>query len=212
MSTNYIERSRTSASYKMAFTLLFIGLGVAFYYSLNLYLTKGIFLLPDFLVEGAAAYYLIRVLKTYYIYELTEDAFVVTEYGMWRKREYVVPYEQIDGICLFKLRLFKALHFRYTYRVYSKLEKRLIWSLVYAVPDNKGTKAIHARLFLKGSDEFFAAFAEKIPGKVQITEDQVMQNAFIREGERLRALGYYGDEEVPVAKESDGNEERKGDN
>ena len=109
-------------------------------------------------------------------YRLEDKAVVMTVRNPLRTRRVTVPYSAINGVHPFKVQLVKNVFYRYTFRLYSYLDNRTIWSMIFTIPG----KDKNARVLMKASETFWEALEAKCPGKIRITQDEAVTNTYIR--------------------------------
>lgn len=187
MKRKYTEYSIMSPGYAIIALVFFIGIAVMTFLTVSLASKQQAVPLTDYIMEAAAFIILLKIVRSRYVYELTEDELVLTEQGLFREKVLHIAYGNMIGLHYFKNQLFKPLSYRYTYRMYSKLDGRTIWSLVYTIEASKKIK--YGRILIKGSDEFFNAFETSLPGKVKVKEAEVVANAYKQQELDLRAAG-----------------------
>ncbi len=193
MKEKTLERSIISPAYAIAALVFFIGLAVYVYFSVSVAMKRGIFPITDYIIQAAGLFFLVNFCKATYEYELTDDALIINEKSLFSNKHFEIPYEEINGLHYFKNKLIKPISYRYTYRMYSKLDGRTIWSLVYNIPGKKGNKT--GRILMKASEEFLETFAARVPDRIRISEAEVVAYTYKREEMRLRQEGYF--EDVP---------------
>lgn len=189
------ERSIISPAYAVAALVFFIGLAVYIYFSVSVAMKHHIFPITDYIIQAVALFFLVNFTKATYEYELTDTALLIREKSLFSNKNFEISYDEINGLHYFKNKLIKPISYRYTYRMYSKLDGRTIWSLVYNIPGKKSNK--NGRILLKASQEFLEAFSARVPGRICISEAEVVAYTYKREEMRLRAEGYF--EDVPEA-------------
>lgn len=108
-------------------------------------------------------------------YELHEKELVVISSSLFRTRKLAIPYSAIDGAFHFKVEPIKAISYRHTYRMYGSMDRRDIWSLVYNMPNTDKV----SRVLMKASEEFWEAFEKKLPGRIRVSQEEVLKNAFL---------------------------------
>ncbi|HIU64882.1 MAG TPA: hypothetical protein IAB06_07615 [Candidatus Avacidaminococcus intestinavium] len=96
--------------------------------------------------------------------------------------EHEVPYREIIGVHKYKAALVHAAKFRRSFTFNSALDGRTVWVLAYRTTNKKG-KPENRRVFFKASEDFLNTFAEKMPNKIRITEEEVAVEIFRREEE-----------------------------
>lgn len=175
----YSEKSQRSFSAGgilfIFFALLFCAIGYTTYQSISV----GHIFLSEYFIEVFILLVMIKQAFNSYTFYLTDDAFIISENGLLRHKEMVLPYRLIDGVYTFHQELMGQLKFRYKYRKLSSLDPRKVWALAYAV--EAGKKIKHGRLLIKAEDEFFQKLNEKIPGRVCVPQEEVVFYALLRQ-------------------------------
>lgn len=100
---------------------------------------------------------------------------MVISSSLFRTRKLAIPYSAIDGAFHFKVEPIKAISYRHTYRMYGSMDRRDIWSLVYNMPNTDKV----SRVLMKASEEFWEAFEKKLPGRIRVSQEEVLKNAFL---------------------------------
>lgn len=59
--------------------------------------------------------------------------------------------------------------------MYGSMDRRDIWSLVYNMPNTDKV----SRVLMKASEEFWEAFEKKLPGRIRVSQEEVLKNAFL---------------------------------
>jgi hypothetical protein len=123
---------------------------------------------------------LIERVQARYIYETDARDIRITKDGLLGHKTYEVSYRQIMGIYQYKAQLVSILKFRRTFRLHSALDNRKVWVIAYKVSVS-GKKEHNERIYFKPSDEMLQFLSAKIPGKVMISENQVVVEAIQKE-------------------------------
>lgn len=161
-------------------TLVFIGLILLWVaYSAYRSMVSGHVLIIDFTLQAIMLFVFVKQAFCKYTYRLTDDAIEIEEVGILGRRNYVFPYEEIDGICYYSREFFEKFNFRYRLRLASSMDARSTEQLVFS--RYKGKKVQHGRAILKADPEFYEALETKLPGLVRIPKDDVVINTLIRE-------------------------------
>lgn len=128
----------------------------------------------DILTEALLLLFLLSMTLTRTTYELHAKELVIIKSSLFRTRKMAIPYSAMDGAFHFKVEPIKAISYRHTYRMYGNLDKRDIWSLVYNMP---GTDKV-SRVLMKASDEFWEEFEKRVPGRIRVSQNEVLKHAF----------------------------------
>lgn len=128
----------------------------------------------DILTEALLLLFLASMTLTRTTYELHAKELVIIKASLFRTRKMAIPYSAMDGAFHFKVEPIKAISYRHTYRMYGNLDKRDIWSLVYNMP---GTDKV-SRVLMKASDEFWEEFEKRVPGRIRVSQNEVLKHAF----------------------------------
>jgi hypothetical protein len=105
------------------------------------------------------------------VYMLGEDAIDISFHEILRGKSLHIPYEDILGVCHYHDQSGEPIKFHHIYRMYGKLDKKPVWHLFYKVP-GPGNRV--SSVMMKGSDEFWKAFRDKVPGKICIPQDDAL--------------------------------------
>lgn len=128
----------------------------------------------DIITELILLAFLLSVSLTRSTYELHEKDLVVISSSPFRTRTLRIPYSAMDGAFHFKVEPIKSISYRHTYRVYGSMDRRDIWSLVYNMPNTDKV----SRLLMKASDEFWEEFEKLLPGRIRVSQEEVLKHAF----------------------------------
>lgn len=148
----------------------------------------------DGALQLAILWYMINTVTTKVEYRLEPEALVMTKRYMLRPKEEIrLPYEEIFGVHHFKNQLMKPVTYRYTFHMYSKMDDRTIWSLLYRYGDS--TKKV-GRVLMKGSEPFWQAFEKKLPGQIRVPQEEVLAHTYKHMGaiERAKNPDHQGEE------------------
>lgn len=141
---------------------------------------RGVIPWVDGALQAAIFWYIVNVVTTKVEYRLEETELVMKKTCMLRpKEEHRLPYAEIFGVHHFKNQLMKPVTYRFTYHMYSKMDERTIWSLLYRYKDS--TKKV-GRVLMKGSEDFWNAFEEKMPGHIRIPQEEVLSFTYAHMG------------------------------
>ena len=108
-----------------------------------------------------------------YSYETDARTIRITKNGLLGHKTYEVGYRQIMGIYLYKAKLIGVLKFRRTFRLHSALDNRKVWVIAYKVSPS-GKKEHNERIYFKPSEAMLQFLSARLPGKVMISENQVV--------------------------------------
>lgn len=92
-----------------------------------------------------------------------------------------IPYREIAGIFSYQPKLMRTIKFRYSYRLNSALDGRLLWTLAWRRQMDNGNE-VNVRIYFKASKQVMAALSEKMPNRVDVPEDLVDLNMLVKEG------------------------------
>ena len=81
-----------------------------------------------------------------------------------------MAYKDIFGVHHFKNQLMKPATYRYTRHMYSQLDNREIWSLLYDI----GEVEKIGRIMMTGSAAFWHEFSLRLPDRVAIPQEEVI--------------------------------------
>ena len=175
----YSEDSRVNGSAKLV-----VGVFFAAFAGWFLYATYHAIMMPgayisDIILSLLALTFLVKRAAGSYRYVLTETAVVLEERSIFGNRTFEIPLDDIDGICESTKDIFRRIKFRRTYKLHSSLDDRRTWMLVYSVVE--GGKMIHIRAAIKVTEQFLHELDNMVPGRVNITLNEVSFFALIRE-------------------------------
>lgn len=128
----------------------------------------------DVITEVIILLALVAIAMTRSSYELHEKDILITSSSPFRTRTLRIPYSEIDGVHHFKVEPIKSISYRHTYRMYGSMDRRDVWSLVYNIPETDKV----ARVLMKASDEFWTAFEKLMPGRIRVSQEEVLKLAF----------------------------------
>lgn len=135
----------------------------------------------ELFVELLFAFVLIERAGGKYTYELDKKVLRLTKDSiLGSQRIFEVPYRDVIGIYRYKAKLIGVLKFRRTYRLQSALDSRPVWTLAYTAAGRRG-KRENRRIYFKPSEAMLDALAERIPGKVKISEEEVVVKQIAKE-------------------------------
>lgn len=142
---------------------------------------RGIIPWVDGALQVAILWYLIDIVTLRVEYRVEDTELVMIKHHLlWHKRTLRIPYADIFGVHHFKNQLMKPVTYRFTYHMYSKMDNRHIWSLLYKYKDS--TKKV-GRVLMKGSEDFWLALEDKLPGRVRVPQEEVLSYAFKHMGQ-----------------------------
>lgn len=179
MNIIYREESQISNTSKIivgAFFILFAGW--LLYAIVNAVMKPGTYL-ADIVIAGFALFLLLKRAAGHYEYIITNQDVRILERSYFGKREVVVPLADIDGICVMTKDIFRRIRFHRKLKLNSSLDNRKVWMFVYSLVDGK--KMVHHRADIKVSERFLQELDNLVPGKVNITLNEVSFQALIRE-------------------------------
>ena len=134
----------------------------------------------DGAIQLVILYYLIDIATMRIEYFLEDTELVMVKHHLlWKKQVLRIPYDDIFGVHHFKNQLMKPVTYRYTFHMYSKMDNRPIWSLLYKYKDS--TKKV-GRVLMKGSEDFWHALDDKAPDRICIPQEEVLAYAFAHMG------------------------------
>lgn len=131
--------------------------------------------------------WLLDTWKTTAIYRLEKDRLYMLKKGVFRKKELIIPYDDIFGVHHFKNQLMKPITYRYTFHQYAKVDNRPIWSLLYDI----GSTQKVGRVLMKASEEFWKEFEKRMPGQIRIPQEEVIAFTYKSIEKKLREEGYF---------------------
>lgn len=179
-----IERSQVSSK-----SAIVVGLAISLFLgmvSLTLYIwfTRH-FLNPfELFVELLFLFVLIERAGGKYTYELDKRVIRLTKRSLFgTERQFEVPYKEVIGIYRYKAKLIGVIKFRRTYRLQSALDGRAVWTIAYKVAGRKG-RMENQRIYFKPSEGMLLALKERIPGRVMISEEEVVTREVTDETEQ----------------------------
>jgi hypothetical protein len=157
---------------------LFAGMAILTLYSWVKWHRLNLF---ELFVELMFIFVLIERAGGKYTYEVDKKALRITKKSIFgRLQTFEIPYRDIFGIYRYKAKLIGVLKFRRTYRLQSALDNRPVWTLAYTAAGRKG-KTENRRIYFKPSEAMLDALAEKIPGKVKISEEEAVISQVAKE-------------------------------
>ncbi|HWR40732.1 MAG TPA: hypothetical protein VN611_14655 [Patescibacteria group bacterium] len=133
----------------------------------------------EMLLVGALFVLYIERVGARYTYIAGTTALEVLKRGLFGVRRYEVPYSEVLGIYNYKPKLVSVIKFRRTFRLHSALDDRDVWALAYTAAKKNGDKE-NCRIYFKPGDEMLDVLTKYLPGKVRITEEEVVQESLRR--------------------------------
>lgn len=110
-----------------------------------------------------------------------------------------MAYKDIFGVHHFKNQLMKPATYRYTRHMYSQLDNREIWSLLYDI----GEVEKIGRIMMTGSAAFWHEFSLRLPDRVAIPQEEVIAYVYQGMREKLIASGKVPPELLQKLKEAE---------
>ena len=95
------------------------------------YMTYHVLPLQGIILFIIAACFLLNVVTAKCTYTLGEEGLTLQKKSLFQNRTIYVAYKDIFGVHHFKNQLMKPATYRYTRHMYSQLDNREIWSLLY---------------------------------------------------------------------------------
>lgn len=180
---NLVDHSVRYTPYLGILAILFIALLPYIFWTTSGALARHVVPWVDGALQLAILYYIIDIaaLRVEYIVG-DRELIMVKHHLLWKRSVLVIPYEDIYGVHHFKNQLMKPVTYRYTFHMYSRMDNRPIWSLLYKYKD--GTKKV-GRVLMKGSEAFWEALDEKVPGRVRVPQEVVLAYAFHHMGRAI---------------------------
>lgn len=135
----------------------------------------------DGAIQIVILWYMINVVTCKVEYRLGPDALVMKSTALLRrKKEVRLTYDEIFGVHHFKNQLMKPVTYRFTYRMYSMMDNRTIWSLLCRYGDS--TRKV-GRILMKGSEPFWKAFEERLPKRIRVPQEEVLAYTYAHMGQ-----------------------------
>ena len=100
--------------------------------------------------------------------------------GLFGRQKVDISYRHIVGIYAYKAKLVGYIKFRRTHRLHSALDGRDVWVIAYKVQP-AGQKEHHERIYFKPGKEMLQYLAARMPGKVMVSENQVILEVLNRD-------------------------------
>ncbi len=120
--------------------------------------------------------------KPTYDISVERKYFKIVKHTVFGKAKvYEIPYREIAGIFSYQPKLMRTVKFRYSYRLNSALDPRLLWTLAWRKPLDDGNET-NVRIYFKASKQVMDALREKMPNRVDVPEDLVDLNMLVKEG------------------------------
>ncbi len=175
----YRESSKRTTQGAILIAFFLLAVAGFFIFTLMRSLQGGHLIIDELFIEVVLFIVILKQALGRYTYILTDKAFVIKEQGLFRKKDFIIPYDDIDGIYSFKQELLPKLRYRYKWRKLSSMDARPVWALAYAIV--KGKKIQHGRVLIKAEQGFFDALRQFIPDRIQVSEEEVVFYAYVRE-------------------------------
>lgn len=106
----------------------------------------------------------------------------IVKHTVWGKTKvFEIPYREIAGIFSYQPKLMRTVKFRYSYRLNSALDARVLWTLAWRRQMEGGNEA-NVRIYFKASKQVMQALAEKMPNRVDVPEEMADFNMLVKEG------------------------------
>ena len=191
MNIVYREKSQISSTSKFIVGAFFVVFVAWFIYAVVHAVMKPGTYLADIVIAGFALFLLLKRAAGQYEYTITDKDVRIQESSYFGKREIIIPLNDVDGLCITTKDIFRRIRFHRKLKLNSSLDNRKVWMLVYSIIDGK--KMVHHRADIKVSERFLQELDNLLPGKVNITLNEVSFQALIRE-EAFRT-GYTDPEE-----------------
>ncbi len=135
-------------------------------------------------LQALLLWYMVNTYTAKTEYRLEEDELVIVMYRKFKgTKEIHLAYDQIFGVYTMKKEKTKAIETAAAYYMYSRLDKRPIWVLLYNYNDD--TKKV-GRILMKASDEFWEAFKDILPDRICVPQEEVLGFAYKHMGEVIR--------------------------
>lgn len=132
-------------------------------------------------VELALILWLVKRAGGKYTYEVDKRALRITAKGLFgRGRTVEIPFREIIGVYRYAPKLVSVLKFRRTFLYHSSLDGRDVWTVAYNAV-GRGNRQENRRIYFKPSDELLDLLAERVPGKVRVTEESVITEQLSKE-------------------------------
>jgi len=126
----------------------------------------------DVFVELVFALVLVQRAAAKYYYELDKKVIRITKSIFGHPNQYEISYRDILGVYRHPAKSTAARSFGRSYRLHSALDGRLVWTIAYNQPDNKGRMETR-RVYFKPSEKMLAALMELLPDKVKTSEGEI---------------------------------------
>lgn len=135
-------------------------------------------------VELALIVWLVKRAGGKYTYEVDKRALRITAQGVFgRGKTEEIPFREIIGVYRYAPKLVSVLKFRRSFLYHSSLDGRDVWTVAYTAP-GRGNRLENRRVFFKPSDELLDLLAERVPGKVRVTEESVITEQLTKEKDK----------------------------
>ena len=133
----------------------------------------------ELLIEIFLAAIIVGRIWASYEYSLDADRLAITRSTPLGRAVYEVPLRDIVGVYGYKPKLIGVVRFRRTFRLQSALDDRPVWTVAYTTPAGKNRE--NRRIYFKPGEEFLDAMKRLLPGRVMVTEEQVITEMISRE-------------------------------
>ena len=163
------------------------------------YMTYHVLPLQGIILFIIAACFLLNVVTAKCTYTLGEEGLTLQKKSLFQNRTIYVPYKDIFGVHHFKNQLMKPATYRYTRHMYSQLDNREIWSLLYDI----GEVEKIGRIMMTGSAAFWHEFSLRLPDRVAIPQEEVIAYVYQGMREKLIASGKVPPELLKKLKEAE---------
>ena len=163
------------------------------------YMTYHVLPLQGIILFIIAACFLLNVVTAKCTYTLGEEGLTLQKKSLFQNRTIYVAYKDIFGVHHFKNQLMKPATYRYTRHMYSQLDNREIWSLLYDI----GEVEKIGRIMMTGSAAFWHEFSLRLPDRVAIPQEEVIAYVYQGMREKLIASGKVHPELLQKLKEAE---------
>ena len=163
------------------------------------YMTYHVLPLQGIILFIIAACFLLNVVTAKCTYTLGEEGLTLQKKSLFQNRTIYVAYKDIFGVHHFKNQLMKPATYRYTRHMYSQLDNREIWSLLYDI----GEVEKIGRIMMTGSAAFWHEFSLRLPDRVAIPQEEVIAYVYQGMREKLIASGKVPPELLQKLKEAE---------
>ncbi|MDY6084114.1 MAG: hypothetical protein SPI25_02515 [Dialister sp.] len=185
--TDFIDHSIHYSPYMIVMALLFLLWAAYVGWTSYWGIMRGYVPFVDIGLQVLILWYLTDILRTRTTYTLRDDGLLLVKQGLTKRKELLIPYDDIFGVHHFKNQLMKPVTYRYTFHWYSKLDNRPIWSLLYDI----GSEQKVGRVLMKAAEPFWKKFEQRLPGQIRITQEEVVAFTYKAMEKKLRERGYF---------------------